>query len=126
MPDLWNHYDAARNKLHKTNNVGEGWHNRFGIVVGKQHPDLYSCIVEFQKEQAFTEAFIAELALGKRIKTAPKKQWITMQERIQDISLEYNTYKGAGTVSDYLRTLGHNVKSLKVHVSVTNKMKDLK
>jgi len=36
-----------------------------------------------------------------------------MQERIQDISLEYNTYKGAGTVLDYLRTLGHNVNILR-------------
>jgi len=70
--------------------------------VGKHHPDLYSCIIEFQKEQGYTEACVAEVALGKRIKTAPKKQWVLLQERIQDVALEYE-------VLDYLRTLEHNV-----------------
>ena len=63
-PAMWNHYEAARNKEHKTNNISEGWHNRFRIVVGKHHPDLYSCLTEFQKEQAYSETCISELALG--------------------------------------------------------------
>jgi len=77
--------------------------------VGNHHPDLYSCIIEFQKEQAYTEACVAELALGKRIKTAPKKQWVLLQERIQDVALEYEQYEQDHQVLEYLRTLGHNV-----------------
>jgi len=108
-PAAWNHYESAKNKLQKTNNASEGWHNRFRLVVGKHHPDLYSCIVEFQKEQAFTETCLSDLALGKRIKGAPKQQWVMLQERIQDIVTDYDTYKLTGTELDYLRTLGHNV-----------------
>lgn len=108
-PELWNQYNAAINKLHRSNNCSEGWHNRFRLVVGRDHPDLYSCIVEFQKEQSYTEASLAELALGKRTKSVPKKQWATLQHRIQDIVREYDAHKMAGTVLDYLRTLGYNV-----------------
>ena len=107
-PAVWNHYKSA-NKLQKTNNASEGWHDRFHLVVGKHHPDLYSCIVEFQIEQAFTETCLSDLALGKRIKGARKQQWVTLQERIQDIVTDYNTYKLAGTELDYIRTLGHTV-----------------
>jgi hypothetical protein len=108
-PDLWNHYDAASNKQHRTNNCAEGWHNRFRLIVGKHHPDLYSCITELQKEQSYTEASVAEMALGKKTKAAPKRQWVMLQERIQDIVQDYDTYKNAGTTMDYLRTLGYNV-----------------
>ena len=52
---------------------------------------------------------IPELALGKRMKTAPKKQWVALQERIHVVSREYEVYKANGTELEYLRTLGHNV-----------------
>lgn len=106
---LWNQYDAARNKSHRTNNASEGWHNRYRIVVGKHHPDLYSALTEFQKEQAYSEACLAELALGKRVKTAPKKKWVDLQNRIQSIADQYETYKNGNKVLEYLRTLGYNV-----------------
>lgn len=108
-PTLWNMYEPALNKQHRTNNTSEGWHNRFRIVVGRHHPDLYACLIEFQKEQAFSESCLADLALGKRTKAAPKKQWTVLQERIQDIARDYQTHKANGTVMDYLRTLGHAI-----------------
>lgn len=66
-PALWNQYDAALNGEQKTNNLSEGWHNRFNLVVGKAHPSLYSALTEFQKEQAHSESMVAELSAGKRV-----------------------------------------------------------
>ncbi len=43
---LWNQYEKAINKSHRTNNVLEGWHNRFQPVVGKHHPDIYAMLRE--------------------------------------------------------------------------------
>jgi len=63
----------------------------FSIGCRKASSDLYSCISEFQWEQTFTEVCIAKVALGKHIKVAPKKQWVTLQERIQNIVLDYHT-----------------------------------
>lgn len=67
-PRIWNQYDAALRKQHRTNNVSEAWHNRFQVVVGRHHPDLFSALKELQKEQADTEAMIAELSLGWKVK----------------------------------------------------------
>lgn len=66
-PAAWNQYEAALAGDHKTNNLSEGWHNRFNLLVGKAHPDLFSCIKEFQKEQSHTESMVAELSAGKRV-----------------------------------------------------------
>ena len=84
-PDLWNHFESALNKSHRTNNASEEIHNRFRIVVGKHHPDLYSALGEFQKEQGFTEVCIAELALGKRVKKAPKKKWVSCKSVFREL-----------------------------------------
>ena len=48
--ELWNQYQAVLDDLDAANNVSEGWHNRFRIVVAKQHPDLYSALKEFKKK----------------------------------------------------------------------------
>ena len=73
-PEVWNQYAAACNKSHRTNNASEGWRNRFRLVVGKHHPDLYFALMEFKKEQADTEIAISELLLGRRVKIAPKRK----------------------------------------------------
>lgn len=108
-PQLWNQHEAARLGEHKTNNVSEGWHNRFRLVVGKHHPDLYSALHELQKEEADTEVSIRELALGKKIKAAPKKKWIMLQDRIKAITLKYDEYKNGDRELEFLRALGHNI-----------------
>lgn len=51
---LWNHYKSTQEGQHKTNNFCEGWHNRFCLLLGKHHPQLYLALREFQKNQANT------------------------------------------------------------------------
>ena len=71
---LWNQYDPTREGKAKTNNVSEGWHNRFRLLVNRAHPDLYTFIKELKKEQGDTEIAVVELSLGRKIKAAPKKK----------------------------------------------------
>ncbi|KAK3931524.1 Protein-glutamate methylesterase/protein-glutamine glutaminase [Frankliniella fusca] len=71
---LWNMYEVTRTGQHRTNNISEGWHIRFSLVIGKHHPDLYSALRELQKEQADTEAQLAEWSMGRRVRAAPKKK----------------------------------------------------
>ena len=108
-PPLWNQHEAARNKSHRSNNASEGWHNRFRVVVGKHHPDLYSALTEIQKEQADTEIALAELSLGRRVKQAPRRKWVELNTRIQNISEQYETYKDNNEVLAYLKAIGHNI-----------------
>jgi len=65
-------------------------------------------------EEAYSDTFIMELALGKKVKkVATKKRWVTLQQKIQVVTMKFDAYKANDTVLDYLRTLGHNVVSLK-------------
>lgn len=106
---MWNQHEAALDGSHKTNNVSEGWHNRFRLVVGKHHPDLYSALNEFQKEQADTEIAIAELSLGRMVKAAPKKKWLAHQNRIRDTVTDYELYKNDERLLDFLKSIAYNV-----------------
>ena len=89
---IWNQYDAAVEGQAKTNNVSEGWHNRFQLLIGKNHRDVYSFIREMQKEQGDTEIAIVELSLGRKVKAAPKKKWLEFQARLQRIVLNFDSY----------------------------------
>lgn len=104
-PGLWNQYETAVAKSHRTNNVSEAWHNRFQSIVGRHHPDIYTTISQFQQEQGYSEICVTELSLGKRVKDAPPKKWRDLQTRLESISAEYPNLP----VIQYLRTLSHNV-----------------
>lgn len=106
---LWNHYASTLAGFHRTNNVSEGWHNRFAQMVGKKHPDLYYLLTEFQKEQGDTEIVIAELGLGRRVRDAPKKDWVDRQEKIQHLVENFETHRAAGTELNYLKSLSYKV-----------------
>lgn len=107
--ESWNHYETTLDNRHRTNNVSEGWHNRFRLMVGKTHPDMYSLIKEFKKEQADTEIAVAELGLGKNVKAAPKAKWVTHQVRIRRIVRRYNEYKDDDEILEYLENLACNI-----------------
>lgn len=103
--EFWNQYDSALTKSHRTNNVSEGWHNRFRTVVGRTHPDLYTAIGEIQKEQGFMEITLMELAMGKKVKAAPAKKWVDRQTRLESIASEYDQRP----LLEYLKTVGANI-----------------
>jgi len=106
---VWNQHDGRKEGAHRTNNVSEGWHNRFRLVAAKHHPDLYSALTEFQKEQADTESLVEGFELGRAVKAAPESKWVATQKRLQTITLAYPTYKEEDRVIPFLRALGHNI-----------------
>ena len=73
-----------------THNVSEGWHNRFQLLIGKSHPDVFAFICEVQKEQDDTEIAIVELSLGRRIKAVREKKWLEIQAWQQTIVIVLN------------------------------------
>lgn len=105
----WNHYQSVLQGTDTTNNASEGWHNRFRTVVNKHHPDLYSCLKEFQKEQADMEIGLIELAQGKSIKDAPKKAWLESKMRLKRIVQTYEEKKTQGRVMEYLTLIANMV-----------------
>jgi len=105
----WNLYDAAIMLGPRTNNLTEGWHHRFNVMVGKNHPSFYHLVRELQKEQRDTEVMVRELSLGRKVKVPQLKRYQRVDERLQSIAEDYQTYKQEGRVLDYLRDCGHNI-----------------
>lgn len=106
---LWNHYEATLQGEAKTNNCSEGWHNRFRLLVNKNHPDLYSALQEIQKEQNETEISVLEYYAGRSVRTAPSRKWKEYQDKIINIVSDYDQRKEDDEVLDYLRCLAYNI-----------------
>ncbi|KAL6953007.1 hypothetical protein U1Q18_052277 [Sarracenia purpurea var. burkii] len=96
-------------KRKATEHASEGWQNRFRLLMGRNHPDLYSTLLEFQKEQCSTEVTIAELSLGKSVKAAPRRRWLELQRRIRTVTLRYEEYVEEGNEVKFLRDIAHNI-----------------
>lgn len=107
-PPLWNHYVSTLTDHSKTNNASEGWHNRFRLIVSKNHPDIFTAIQEFRKEQGDTEIQIVEMSLGRRVKSVPKKKWFDAQKRVKSLVESYENY-GITRYGDYLYAIGCNI-----------------
>lgn len=102
-------YEAVLQNKSRTNNMSEGWHNRFSLVVGKDHPSLYAFLVELQKEQGDTETMLRELGLGRKIKRSENLASVKAEEKISNIVRDYETRKEEDQISDYLRAIGLNI-----------------
>lgn len=108
-PAIWNQYEAVLNGSSRTNNVSEGWHNRFQLVVGKPHPSLYAFFEELKKEQADTEIMLNQLSMGKRIRKGVEKKRRQLEEMILNVVETYPQY-AENNILSYLTTIGYHVK----------------
>ena len=82
---LWNQYDPTREGKPKTNK-GVGGHNCFHLLVmNRAHPDLYTFIKELKKEQGDTQIAVVELSFWRKIKAAPKKKWVDIQDCLKTV-----------------------------------------
>lgn len=63
-PELWNIHKATMNDCPRTNNLCEGWNNKFYHLVGYQHPSIWKLIRVLQQEEAAVSAVIARDSVG--------------------------------------------------------------
>lgn len=67
-PSLWNVHNATMNNSPRTNNICEGWNNRFRTQVRGYHPPMDYLMEWFQKEEAAVHAEILRDQVGNRPK----------------------------------------------------------
>lgn len=84
-PVLWSQYAAVLTQSARTNNISEGWHNRFQVVMGKDHPSFYAFLAELKKEQADTEIMLRQLHMGQTIRKGQDPKRVKREERIFSI-----------------------------------------
>lgn len=109
-PSLWNVYDAVLDGSARTNNLSEGLHNRFQVVVGKHHPSVYVFLDELKKEQGDTEIMLRQLQLNQRVKKNQDKKRRDKDEKIRTTVEKYYNYLHDDDVLTYLKNVGYNIK----------------
>ena len=63
-PSLWSVHELIENNYPRTQNVVEGWHQRWLTLLGKQHVGIYTIIKEMRKEQHQTQLQIESILHG--------------------------------------------------------------
>ncbi|CAF1389952.1 unnamed protein product [Rotaria sordida] len=63
---LWNVNTNTLQGQHRTNNVVEGWNNRFSSLMNCSHPNFWKFLKGLKKEQSFVDAQIIQADAGAR------------------------------------------------------------
>ncbi|CAF3661964.1 unnamed protein product [Rotaria sp. Silwood1] len=86
---LWNIHQSTLQDGHRTNNVVEGWNNRFASLVDCAHPNIWKFLKSLKKEQSMVEAELIQAEAGVR----RPKRLVTerQQKRILNILNEQST-----------------------------------
>ena len=87
----------------RTQNAVEGWHNRWGNLIGKAHVGLYKIIEEMQREQQQTDIQIENINRGAP-RPSKRDQYIDRENQILDIFNDNNR-----TLINFLRGIAHNI-----------------
>lgn len=77
-PHLWNVHDATMNNNARTNNICEGWNNKFFNLVGHYHPSVWRVIEWFQREEATVSTIIQQDAVGNAPQRRVRRRYVQL------------------------------------------------
>lgn len=77
---LWNVNTNTLQGQHRTNNVVEGWNNRFSCLMNCSHPNLWKFLKGLKTEQSYVDAQIIQAQAG--VRQARKREQIRRAARI--------------------------------------------
>ncbi|CAF1296683.1 unnamed protein product [Adineta steineri] len=86
---LWNVNTNTLQGQHRTNNVVEGWNNRFSSLMNCSHPNLWKFLKGLKTEQSYVDAQIIQARAG--VRQARKREQIRRETRILNILNETTT-----------------------------------
>ena len=101
-PAIWNVHDA------RTNNMCEGWNNKFLNLVGHAHPSIWHVIEWCQKEEATVRTIIQQDAVGNPTVKCTQQIYVQLQERLQNLCRDLTTVQK--TIAAFWCGVGWNVR----------------
>lgn len=107
-PASWNVHHATLNGDPRTNNVCEGWNNKFVHLVGHQHPSIWKCIRAFQADHEAVDTLLVQAATGQPPRKRIRRENVQLQTRLSNLCQEYQN--GTRALPDFLRGVGHLVR----------------
>lgn len=111
---IWNVYSAVLNRVARTNNVVESWHNKLQLYIHAK-TTFWKFIDNLRRHQSANQLLMVMLAGGnQRIKHPVKASDRRNNERIEAMVSNYTNYKALGEFGVYLRGLSYNLKRYEV------------
>jgi hypothetical protein len=107
-PAIWNVHDATTNGDARTNNMCEGWNNKFFNLVGHAHPSIWRVIEWCQKEEATVRTIIQQDPVGNPPVKRTQQRYVQLQERLQNLCRDLTT--GQKTIAEFLCEVGWNIR----------------
>ncbi|VDI65786.1 Hypothetical predicted protein [Mytilus galloprovincialis] len=107
-PTIWNVHDATVNGDSRTNNVCEGWNNKFFNLVGYAHPSIWRVVEWCQKEEATVRTLIQQDAVGTPPVKRVQQRYVQLQLRLQNLCRDLTS--GNKTIAEFLRGVGWNIR----------------
>ncbi|XP_052259481.1 uncharacterized protein LOC127863853 [Dreissena polymorpha] len=83
--DIWNVHAATVSGEARTNNLCEAWNNAFQVLVGHQHPSLWTVVDCFMKDAAMVETEMYRVRNGEPSIKPKKKSTERYQRRLKTL-----------------------------------------
>ena len=106
-PAIWNVHDTTVNGDARTNNMCDGWNNKFVKLVGHAIPSIWRVIEWCQKEEATVRTIIQQDAVGYQPVKLTQQRHVQLQERLQKLCSDLTT--GQKTIDEFLCGVGWNI-----------------
>ena len=106
--ELWNVHDATLSDGPRTNNMCEGFNNRFLQIVGYKHPGIWKFIAAIKDEDAAVTTLIQQDNLGEPPQKKTKRNYQQLQARLK--TLCQDVASGTRSVDEFLRGVAHNIR----------------
>ena len=107
-PSIWSVHSATVDSDPRTNNVGEGWNNKFFTLVGSAHPSIWTCIQWFQREHATVTTVIQQNAIGTQPTKRINQKQVLLQKRLQNQCND--RISGRKTIAQFLHGVAFNIR----------------
>lgn len=104
---LWNMWSLTLNKIPRTNNSVEGWHNAINQFVGCHRPSIWTFISKIQKEQNLQELKIAKL-LAHEGERQPQR-YAKHDSTLFRIVSAYSDDASSFTLPEYFASIANNL-----------------
>ena len=91
-PASWNVHQVTVDGGQRTNNVCEGWNNKFAHLVGHQHPSVWKCIKAFQFAHEATDTLLQQAATGQPPGKRIRRGYVHFFPGVSNIQPDYYTW----------------------------------
>ena len=109
LPKNWNMHDVTVSDQPRTNNISEGWNNKFKALVGYTHPSIWKVIECLQGECARVTRVILQDERGIRPVKRVHKVYRELQSRLEHLCED--RISGRKSIPEFLRGVSHNLRS---------------